>query len=118
VKNTTWLRITGRIILIIWAGFWVFFAVATILSEPFSAVGLLSCIFFSLMFVISALIPLKWESVGTYLLIIEGVIFLIVYPLRMASRLPPLTILFMILTLAIPPLTAGILLLMHQRRMR
>ena len=112
----TWQKILARIIIILWAGFWVFFAVATILGEPYSGVGLLACVFFSLLFIISALVPFRWERAGAYLLITLGVVFLIAYPLRMAKRMPLLTVLFVILTLATPPIISGILLLTYKRR--
>jgi hypothetical protein len=45
-----------------------------------------------------------------------GLVVLVGYPIMFSRRFPPNTILIMLLTMALPPLAAGILLLASRRR--
>jgi hypothetical protein len=63
-------------------------------------------------FILSALVAWRWERIGGILLTIEGVIATVFVLVGFISdRLFPSTLLMMLLTLALPPLIGGILLL-------
>jgi len=94
----------------------VFFGVASFLSEPFSANALIVIIVFCLIFALSAGIPWFWESVGSFVLLIEGGLVMIVYPLVTWGHMPFITIAFVLATMALPPVISGVLLLISWRR--
>jgi endonuclease/exonuclease/phosphatase family metal-dependent hydrolase len=110
-RTTTWMRYVARTLTLIWAGWWIFFGVATVLSEEFSPTGVLVLVCYTLIFLVSAAIPWFWEAIGAVALVCEGLIVLIGYPLMTFSHFPPSTILLVILTMALPPLVAGFLFL-------
>jgi hypothetical protein len=117
-KPVSVMRWIGRIVAIGWAGWWSFFGVASFLSEPFSANALIVIIVFCLIFAFSAAIPWFWEPVGSFVLLIEGGLVMIVYPLVTWGHMPFTTIAFVLVTMALPPVIAGVLLLLSWRRSR
>lgn len=63
-------------------------------------------------FIISAAIAWRWGRIGGVTLIFEGVVAIVFIVLGLlADRLQPSTVFLMLLTLALPPLIAGILFL-------
>lgn len=117
-RTTRRMRYVARALALVWAGWWVFFAVATLLGEPFSPTGLLIGTGFSLIFLGSAIIPWRWEAIGGIVLMVEGLAVLIGYPVMAQGRFPLSTIILMLLTMALPPLVAGLLFLASRRRAR
>jgi len=102
--------ILARALSLIWAGWWVFFGVASALGERLSPFGvLMHAAVPGGIFLISAAIAWKWETTGGVLLILEGLLVCAVYPVWEHSRFPVSTILFVLLTMALPPIVAGCL---------
>jgi hypothetical protein len=63
-------------------------------------------------FIFSAIVALRWERIGAILFTFEGVVATgIIVVALFSRRLNPSTLLMMLLTLALPPLIGGILLL-------
>jgi len=87
VKSPWWvnlMRYFGRSLLIVWAGFWIFFAVASALSEispdpKANVLGWLVVIVGSLLLLAGAIIPWIWERLGGFILLAEGVFFLVFF---------------------------------------
>lgn len=108
---TKWLRYSALILALIWAGWWTFFGLASGIGEGSKPVGvLLHTAAPGLIFLASAVIAWRWERIGAIVLLVEGALILIGYPL-LFRRFPLSTILFVLLTMALPPLVAGCLLL-------
>lgn len=68
-----------------------------------------------LVFLVTALIAWRWQAVGGMLLLLEGLIVAVGYPWRFQGRFPLGTYVFMELTMALPPLVAGVLFLAASR---
>lgn len=80
-------------------------------GERFSQQAVLILAFFLLIFLGSAIIPRLWEPTGGIILLLEGLILLVGFPLLTYNQLPFSTIILVMLTLALPPLVAGLLFL-------
>jgi hypothetical protein len=114
-----WMRHIGRGLALLWAGWWCFFGLASGLSEGLTAAGVLvHTAVPGLVFLVSAFVPWRWEALGAVLLLVEGIVVLIAYPVMVSGRFPLSTIVFVSLTMALPPLVAGVLLLADWRRGR
>lgn len=101
----------GCILGLLWGGWWTFFSLASALSEP-GTIGqkFLVCVIATVLFGGSALLPLWKQRQGAGLLMVEGVVLSIAnFTWLHHNRLD--TQIFLLLTLALPPLLAGILLL-------
>ncbi len=98
------LHIIGRILLIIWGGFWLFFAVASSIGEH--SIG--DIVVVSILILIPCIIAWIWEQVGGILLIAIGIIIMFGYFIFMTSFPIPARLLNDLL-LSFCPLTAGIL---------
>ena len=59
------------------------------------------------LFLASAAAAWRWQTPGAYLLLLEGLLIAILYPMYFPARFLP----FILPTMALPPLVAGILLL-------
>ncbi|MBU1023311.1 hypothetical protein KKB99_03390, partial [bacterium] len=68
MRKIYWQNYVARIISGLWAGFWIFFALADIVSDTFSVTGLMIVCGFVIVFLTSALIPWRWEMAGGILL--------------------------------------------------
>lgn len=117
-NTSRWMRYVARALTLLWAGWWIFFGVATVVSEEFSPTGVSILVCYTLIFLASAAIPWFWEAIGAVILVFEGVIVLVGYPMMTFSHFPPSTILFVVLTMALPPLVAGFLFLACWRKSR
>jgi hypothetical protein len=116
--NERWIRYTARGLSLAWAGFWVWFGLASGLGEGLTPVGVLRHMTLpGLIFLVSALVAWRWEHVGGALLLLEGLLTLVGYPLQF-SRFPAGTILMVLATMALPPLIAGVLFVWDWRRLR
>jgi hypothetical protein len=104
-------RSTARMLALIWACGWVFFAVLGVGDQGFSRQGVLILIFCFLVFLGSAVIPRLWERIGGIILLIEGLIILVGYLFFLRDRYPIFAIIIVVLALAMPPLVAGFLFL-------
>ncbi|MCC6443024.1 MAG: hypothetical protein IT210_06135 [Armatimonadetes bacterium] len=104
-----WMRWVARGLALLWAGWWVFFGAASGIGEKLTLPGiLLHTTVPGLAFLVSALLLWRFEAVGAFLLIAEGLLIAVVYPM-MAKRFPVSAILFVLATMALPPLLAGLL---------
>jgi hypothetical protein len=116
-RETKWMRDIARILALVWAGWWTFFGLASGLGEGLDPSGVAIHIAMpGLIFLIVALIAWRWEAIGGILLGLVGLIVLIAYPATTYGRLPPATISFAVLTMALPPLVAGMLFFEGWRR--
>lgn len=116
-RNHRWLAIAGKVLALLWAGWWTFFAVAVVLSEGGNPVNILRFGWWLTLIPLGvALIALRWETLGGILLVIAGVAAAVLYPLLNTASIG--TIIFMFLAMAAPPLAAGILLLVGSRKAR
>lgn len=126
------MRFAARFLALLWAGWWVFFGLASGFGEEITRllrsytllqnlsdlrVGpvLLHAAWPGLVFLLSVAVAWRWETIGGALLIFEGLLVLVGYPLMTYRRMLPATILFVLLTMALPPLVAGALLLASRR---
>ena len=110
----------ARIISGFWAGFWIFFAVATAASDTerhgeTTLGGLLIPAGFTALILLLALTAWRWIRIGIIALPLAGAGVLVAYPI-IASHFPLSTKIFTMATLGLPPLSAGVL-LMAARRM-
>lgn len=97
-------------ILLVWASFWSVFIVASEVSEPASITQkLIVCLGGVAFFAGSAFLGIRFRHLGGVVLFAEG-ISLLVANLALLHN-PPTTELFVIGTLALPPLLVGRLLL-------
>ena len=108
------LRFVARILILLWVGFWGFFLVASILSEPFQTTAFVPIGIYLLFFVIPVFIAWRWERIGGILFLLIGHAVFVVYPMVMKVSLS--TILMIYLTMAFPPLIAGLLFFIYWRK--
>ncbi|NLI98268.1 hypothetical protein GX441_06370 [bacterium] len=86
MASRTWVKIIrylGRGLLILWAGFWAYFAFASALSEAYpdpgtNALGWVIVIVGTLLLVGGAIVPWIWERLGGFILLGIG-LFLMVF---------------------------------------
>jgi hypothetical protein len=115
--QTSGLRSFARILLVLWAAYWIWFAAMAGLGDQVGAgqfalqVGLMALVVGG-----STLIAWRWEAPGTFLLLLEGLVAAVGYPILVFGRFPLNTIVFVLATLAMPPLLAGLLLLLSPRK--
>ncbi|MBI1788708.1 MAG: hypothetical protein HYR60_14315 [Acidobacteria bacterium] len=102
---------------LVWALFWVWFGLASGIGEGggFTAV-LLHTAAPGLIFLALALLAIRWQRFGGRLLVGIGALVAIAYPLTFGPRFPWQTVVMVLLTMALPPVLAGILLLAKSRR--
>jgi hypothetical protein len=105
------MRFLARALALVWVGFWTLFA----LAEGREGLSHLPMLLLML-----GAIWLAWrrEIVGGALLLFLGVSVMIAYPLLAHPRFPLSTVVFVLLTLGLPPLLAGLLLLLGGGRDR
>ncbi|MFH0765407.1 MAG: hypothetical protein V2A61_03200 [Calditrichota bacterium] len=107
----------ARIITLLWAGFWVWFGLASGIGEGLSFGGiLLHAVMPGLVWLALALAVWRWPKVVGGLLIFAGLAVLVGYPMSFGSRFPLLTIICVELTMALPPLLSGILLVIAKSK--
>jgi hypothetical protein len=110
-----WLRITARSLAMLWAGLWMTFGLVSGIAEGEGVVAaLVHTVVPGLIFLVSALTAFKWDLLAGILLVGEGLVVLVGYPLG-ARHFPTSTVVFVLLTMALPPLVAGLLLLLGRR---
>ena len=103
---------SARVLAVLWAAFWIWFGLASGIAEGLPPRGVLihtavPGLFFALLVVVAW----RWETLGGILLVAASLFVFVVYPM-LFRRLPPLVIFLTLLTMAVPPLVAGILLLL------
>jgi hypothetical protein len=108
-----WMVYAARALALLWAGWWIFFAAASSIVEPPPAGMLPRIAATGVLFLLLAVIPWRWEAVGGVLLALTGLFFAVAYPMAY-SHLPLPIRLMTAITLAGPPLAAGIVFLLHR----
>lgn len=106
---------SARVLAVSWALFWTWFGFGSGIAEGLTPGGVVihtavPGLFFALLVVVAW----RWKTTGGILLVLAGLFVFVVYPI-LFHRLPSLTIFLTLLTMAVPPLVAGILLLMDGR---
>lgn len=114
-----WMRLTATTLIIIWAGFWILFAVGSLrqgeveygVSGKETLKGILAIS--SILLVLLGSIYLAWrrELIAGISLTLIGLRILIGYPLKFGHRFTPSTVLSVMGLLGFPPLGARILFL-------
>lgn len=105
-----WMRHIAGALVLLWAGFWLFFGVASGIGEGLSrGAVLVHTAFPGLIFLVSAVFAWRTQVIGAAVLLLEGLAVLIAYPIMTYHQFPFSTIVFVILTMSLPPLIAGLL---------
>lgn len=112
-----WSVRVARVLAVVWAGFWIWFGLASGLGEGLDPLGvLMHTVVPGGIFGLLAILAWRREALGGSLLLAVGILAAVFYPLRVrgwrAFYLP------ILLTMALPPLVAGGLLLWHRYRGR
>lgn len=115
-SRNVWQRWIARFLALCWAGWWIFFGLASGIDEGSSVpVILVHAAIPGALFLISALLPWRYEMLGGKVLLIEGILIAIIYP-YLARHFQLFVILMVLLTMALPPLIAGLLCITIARR--
>lgn len=105
------IRKIARVLTILWASGWILFGLSSGLYEGMTLQGmLLHTALPGLIFLLTTIAAWRWEVIGGKLLMFEGLLILVIFPVIAAGSIPFAGILFVILTMALPPLVAGFLL--------
>ncbi len=102
------MRYSGRGVVIVWAGFWVFFMVASALSETSpdpkaNALGWVVVIVGTILLTAGAVIPWIWEGVGAFVLLGEAAAFFVFFMIISQGRMGAVVL----LVFCLPPLVGG-----------
>lgn len=107
-----WVRPAAWTIILVFTAFWLWFGIASAAGEDLGAGNWLAHLIApGGLLVALAAIAWRWPRVGAALLILGGLFIAVAYPLTTGSRFPVSTVIFVVATLAIPPIVAGVLLL-------
>jgi len=115
----TWLnsRSVGLALAALCTAFWLWFGVASAMAERLGATSsVLHLVVPGGILLLTILLAWKWEALGGALLIAEGLVVCVGYPIFASGRFPIFTVVMMLLTLALPPIVAGFLLVADARR--
>ncbi len=103
-------------LIVLVTAFWLWFGIASAVAERLGALNSIGHIIVpGGILVVTALVAWRWPIVGAALLIAEGLFVAIAYPLTFGRRFPLFTTVMVWLTMALPPLVAGVLLLVDRR---
>jgi len=119
-----WMVYVARALALLWAGFWVFFFVGSVMVEPTPSHVIVVGSVVLLLFAILALVPWRWEAAGGLLLVVMSLLIGATYAIASASffrrndgsRLPLVVRAIGTLSFGGPPLVAGIFFLLHRHR--
>jgi cytochrome bd-type quinol oxidase subunit 1 len=106
------------ILVIVAIVFWLWFGIGSAISEDDGWFNwLMHLLIPGGVFILSAIVAWRWDRIGGVLFVIEGACATAVVVMGLlADRLLSSTVLLMLLTLALPPLIAGILFLICANR--
>jgi hypothetical protein len=111
-----WIRYTARAIVSIWALGWVNVALLSVLKSGLDWLGMILAFGYCLFFVGSASVAWCWDHIGGFLLLSEGIILSVAYPLLMADRVIPKFIIYFELVLVVPAIVSGLLFVIVWRK--
>lgn len=110
------MRNLARILALIWAGFWLFFGLASGLNENLGfLVIFLRIAIPGLVFFISAIIAWHWGKTGGIILVLQGLLILIGYPFT-SNNISLIGMIGVLLFMVLPPLIAGVLFFVEARK--
>jgi hypothetical protein len=115
MTNSTHLALlySARALAVAWAVFWTWFGLASGIAEGLSLGGVLvHTAVPGLFFAVLAGVAWRWKTLGGILLTVAGVAVGVAYVI-LFGRKPAITVFLTLLTMAVPPIVAGILLLAH-----
>ena len=112
--RSAWQRSTAWVLVIMAIVFWLWFGIGSAYVERAGPVNWLMHILVpGGLFILTALVAWRWEGIGGSLFVLEGIVALgFIVRAFLWARLTTPTLMLMCLTLAIPPLAAGILFLL------
>jgi len=105
----------ARTLVVLWASFWIWFGLASGLSEGLDAAGiLLHTAVPGLCFSFLVIVAWHWEVLGGSLLVLIGLLIGGAYP-EIAAGNTQVAMVPTVVALALPPLVAGALFIVHSR---
>ena len=111
VERVAWLLI------VFVAAFWMWFGIASAMGENLGpANAVVHLLVPGGTFIIIGVLARHWRTAGAIALIAVGAFVAIAYPLVYIEFFPASTVALVVATMAVPPLVAGILLLMSRSR--
>ncbi len=114
-RRPEWVRFVGRSLVLLWAGFWIYFGVASGASERLSLQGvLLHALVPGGIFLVLAVAALRWERPAGWILAVASLAGFTAYLAFMGFPLP-VRIMYGAM-IALPGLLTGLLLLIGARR--
>jgi len=112
----SWRRLTAGTLAFLWGGFWVCFGLASGIGEKLDAAGIvIHTVIPGMIFLVSVFVSLRFGWIGGIILLLEGLVVTIGYPIILGPRFPPSIVLLVLATMALPPLISGILLIIESR---
>lgn len=111
------LLLLARALALVWAGFWMFVLIAESWAWHTPVPMALPWMGLGLLFVFLALLPWRWELTGGLLLVVVGLLAGVAYAIWSPPQLPVASRVLTTVVFSVPPLAAGILLLVHRRVM-
>jgi len=116
-EKKKWMHYAAGVLSLVWAGFWSFFGLASGIGEGLSPLAVLvHATLPGLIFLASAIVAWRTQMIGAAVLLIEGLVVLIGYPVMTYHHFPFSTIVFVTLAMALPPLVAGFLFISSSTR--
>lgn len=118
--RSAWQRPTAWILMMIAIVFWLWFGIGSAYVERAGLVNWLMHILVpGGIFMLTALVTWRWQGIGGTLLVLEGIAALgFIVRAFLWGRFTASTLTLMCLTLALPPLAAGILFLLCWQKSR
>jgi hypothetical protein len=114
-----WIRPLAWTVILLVTAFWLWFGIASAVAERLGALNWIGHIVVpGGILVVTALVAWRWPIAGASLLIAEGLFVAIAYPLTFGRRFPLFTTVMVWLTMALPSMMAGVLLLVDRRAAR
>ena len=105
-----WMNITAKILVVIWACSWLFYAIAYWApKEMFTNIVLIAIVV-----VAPTVLVFFKEKLGAIILLAEGVIILVAYPMLIDPHIPILDRLEIDVLLSLAPLAVGLLLIIRR----
>lgn len=111
-----WVLYAARALSLLWAGFWLWFGIASGIGEGLTPFGVFMHTVPGIVCLIPALIAWKWERPGSWVLVLFAVLIAVLYLYLFRHRLTLPVRLLTAALLSLPPLAAGLLYLWHLHR--
>ena len=113
----TWMKPLALGLTAVWACWWTFFVTSSSIGEGGGWTQVMAPIMIgAAIFLGSAFAAWRWDASGATLLIAEGVIVIAAFPAGFLHPNSSGTMIFVLLTLAAPPIVSGLLLLAGRGR--